>query len=70
MIEFFKSILNAITTVFDMFSYLVTGLVQLFSMIPSGFAMLTYSIGFLPSVLLAFASVAITISIVYLIIGR
>lgn len=70
MIEFFKSILNAITTVFDMLSYLVTGLVQLFSMIPSGFAMLTYSIGFLPTVLLAFASVAITISIVFLIIGR
>ena len=63
MIEFFKSILNAITTVFDMLSYLVTGLVQLF-------AMITYSIGFLPTVLLAFASVAITLSIVYLIIGR
>lgn len=70
MIEFFKSILNSITTVFDMLSYLVTGLVQLFAMIPSGFAMLTYSIGFLPTVLLAFASVAITISIVYFIIGR
>ena len=70
MIEFFKSILNAITTFFDMLSYLVTGLVHLFAMIPSGFAMLTYSIGFLPTVLLAFASVAITISIVYLIIGR
>lgn len=70
MIEFFKSILNSITTVFDMLSYLVTGLVQLFAMIPSGFAMITYSIGFLPTVLLAFASVAITLSIVYLIIGR
>lgn len=70
MIEFFKSILSAITTLFDMVSYLVTGLVQLFAMIPSGFALLTYSIGFLPTVLLAFASVAITISIVYLIIGR
>ena len=70
MIEFFTSMLNAITTLFDMVSYLVTGLVQLFAMIPSGFALLTYSIGFLPTVLLAFASVAITISIVYLIIGR
>ena len=70
MIEFFKSILNAITTLFDMVSYLVTGLVPHYVMIPSGFALLTYSIGFLPTVLLAFASVAITISIVYLIIGR
>lgn len=70
MIEFFKSILNGLSTLFDMVSYLVNGLVQLFAMIPSGFALLTYSIGFLPTVLLAFASVAITISIVYLIIGR
>lgn len=70
MIEFFKSILNSITTLFDLIKYLVTGLVQLFAMIPSAFAMLTYSIGFLPTVLLGFAAVAITISIVYLIIGR
>lgn len=31
---------------------------------------LTYSIGYLPSVLLAFAAVAITLSIVFLILGR
>jgi hypothetical protein len=70
MIEFFKSILNAVSTLFDLVKYLVTGLVQLFTMIPSAFSMLTYSIGFLPTVLLGFAAVAITISIVYLIIGR
>lgn len=48
----------------------MTGLVQLIAMIPSAFAMLTYSIGYLPSVLLAFAAVAITLSIVFLILGR
>lgn len=70
MIEFFKSILNAFGTLFDLVKYLVTGLFQLFAMIPSAFAMLTYSIGFLPTALLGFAAVALTISIVYLIIGR
>lgn len=70
MIEFFKSILNAVGTLLDLVKYLVTGLVQLFAMIPSAFSMLTYSIGFLPTVLLGFAAVAITLSIVYLIIGR
>lgn len=70
MIEFFKSIINTISTLFDFVSYLINGLAELFSMIPSGFALLSYSIGFLPTVLLAFASVAITLSIVYLIIGR
>lgn len=70
MIEFFKSIINTISTLFDFISYLINGLVQLFLMIPSGFALLSYSIGFLPTVLLAFASVAVTLSIIYLIIGR
>ena len=70
MIEFFKSIINTISTLFDFVSYLINGHVELFSMIPSGFALLSYSIGFLPTVLLAFASVAITLSIIYLIIGR
>ena len=70
MIDALKSILSAITTAFDFLGYLITGLVQLFAMIPSAFAMINYSLGFLPTVLLAFASVAITISIVYLIIGR
>lgn len=70
MIEFFKSIINTISTLFDFVSYLINGLFELFSMIPSGFALLSYSIGFLPTVLLAFASVAVTLSIIYLIIGR
>ena len=70
MIEFFKSIINTISTLFDFVSYLINGLVELFAMIPSGFSLLSYSIGFLPTVLLAFASVAVTLSIIYLIIGR
>jgi hypothetical protein len=70
LINFFNSVLNFFKTVLDMLSYLATGLVQMFLMIPKAFTMLTYSIGFLPSVLLAFAAVAITISIVYLIMGR
>lgn len=71
-----SSIFKALTTsgakptIYYFVEYLVTGLVQLIAMIPSAFAMLTYSIGYLPSVLLAFAAVAITLSIVFLILGR
>ena len=65
-----KSVLDFFGTILDFVEYLVTGLVQLIAMIPSAFAMLTYSIGYLPSVLLAFAAVAITLSIVFLILGR
>lgn len=70
MVDALKSVLDFFGTILDFVEYLVTGLVQLIVMIPSAFAMLTYSIGYLPSVLLAFAAVAITLSIVFLILGR
>ena len=70
MVDALKSVLDFFGTILDFVEYLVTGLVQLLVMIPSAFAMLTYSIGYLPSVLLAFAAVAITLSIVFLILGR
>lgn len=70
MIGALKSILGFFETLLDFVGFLIHGLAQLLLMIPSAFAMLTYSIGFLPSVLLAFAAIAITISIVFLIVNR
>lgn len=70
MIDALKSILGFFETLLDFVGFLISGLAELLLMIPSAFTMLTYSIGFLPSVLLAFASVAITISIVFLIVNR
>ena len=70
MIDALKSILGFFETLLDFVGFLIEGLAELLLMIPSAFTMLTYSIGFLPSVLLAFASVAITISIVFLIVNR
>lgn len=70
MVDAMKAVLSFLGTALNFIEYLVTGFVQLFGMIPSAFAMLTYSIGYLPSVLLAFAAVAITMSIVFLILGR
>lgn len=70
MIGALKSILGFFETLLDFVGFLIKGLAELLLMIPSAFTMLTYSIGFLPSVLLAFASIAITISIVFLIVNR
>lgn len=70
MVDALKSILGFFETLLDFVGFLIEGLAELLLMIPSAFTMLTYSIGFLPSILLAFASVAITISIVFLIINR
>jgi hypothetical protein len=70
VVDALKSILGFFETLLDFVGFLIEGLAELLLMIPSAFTMLTYSIGFLPSVLLAFASVAITISIVFLIVNR
>lgn len=70
MVDALKSILGFFETLLDFVGFLIKGLAELLLMIPSSFTMLTYSIGFLPSVLLAFASIAITISIVFLIVNR
>ena len=70
MVDALKSVLDFFGTLLNFVEYLVSGLIQLIAMIPSGFAMITYSIGYLPSVILAFAAVAITLSIVFLILGR
>lgn len=70
MVTALKSILGFFETLLDFVGFLIEGLAELLLMIPSAFTMLTYSIGFLPSVLLAFASIAITISIVFLIVNR
>lgn len=70
MVDALKSILGFFETLLDFVGFLISGLAELLLMIPSAFTMLTYSIGFLPTVLLAFASIAITISIVFLIVNR
>lgn len=70
MVDALKSILGFFETLLDFVGFLIEGLAELLLMIPSAFTMLTYSLGFLPSVLLAFASIAITISIVFLIVNR
>lgn len=70
MLNALKAIMDFFGTILDLVKYLVTGLVQLFALLPQAFLMLTYSIGFLPTMLLAFAAVAITISIVFLLINR
>ena len=62
MVDALKAVLDFLGTVLDFIEYLVTGLVQLFAMIPSAFTMLTYSIGYLPSVLMDFADVSIKLS--------
>ena len=68
--NFFSWIIDTVSTVFEFFGSVVTGLFNIIKSIPSVITMLTGSIGYLPSTIAAFATITLTISIVYLIVGR
>lgn len=67
----------AIQSIIDFFASIgallwsfVTGIWTMLQMLPAAVTMITSSVATMPLVLVAFASAAITISVVYLIIGR
>lgn len=75
--DFFESIVDFFTSLFDIIGAvvslglnLITGLLDLLFLIPKGVSFLTNSLGALPSFLLAFASVTITVSVIFIIVNR
>lgn len=70
MLEFFKMIGSVITTLLGFLWNLVNGLVQFFALIAEFLTYLTTAVGFLPSPLIAFCMMGISVSILLMIIGR
>lgn len=70
MIQFFQSIIDFLLSVQSIVRSFVDGIFQLISMIPGALAMVNSSVAAMPSVLVAFAVGMISVSVVYLIIGR
>ncbi len=70
MIEFFEKIIDIFETAFSFLLNLISGLVNMITMLPLGVTFVTYATGFLPSVILSFVLAAISIRVIYLIIGR
>lgn len=70
VIDFFQGLIDIITSLINLVISLVKGLIQLISLIPSAVHMLTMSIGVLPSILVGFATATITISVIFIIVGR
>lgn len=70
MAAFLQSIGDFILSVVQLLYNFVLGIFQLLSMLPGAMAMVTGSIASMPLVLIAFATGLISISVVYLIIGR
>lgn len=66
----FQKISNFFDTIIDFLSSLVGGFINLFKTLPLVKSFASSAISSLPSFLLAFATITILISIVYLIVGR
>lgn len=70
MIAALNEIITFIGSLIDLVVKIVTGLVQLLQMIPSMVQTLNGSLSLLPSILVAFASVTITVAVIFIILGR
>lgn len=70
MFKFFDWLVDIITALVDFLWTLIKGLIQLISLIPSGVTALTNSIGLLPSLFVGFATATITISVIFILVGR
>lgn len=65
--QWFIDIFNSVWTFIES---LIKGIADLFSVIPQAVTYLTSALGYLPSTLVVFATLSITISVIYLIVGR
>ena len=70
MIAIFQGIYNFLSAIGGVVVNLLVGIYQMIIMIPSALSMLLYSVGYMPSVILAFAVAMVTVSVVYMVIGR
>lgn len=70
LISGIKSIVNAIVSAFKFLGLLIDGILDLVQMLPEGIEMLVDSLAALPSSIVAFASAGITISVIFIMVGR
>lgn len=70
MLDFLSSISTAITTLFSFLFSQVQNLFHLLQLLASGSVLLTSAIAFMPPAVAVFATAFITISVVFLIVGR
>lgn len=68
--NFFTSISDFLTSLIDFLINQITGLLQVFRTIPSVISMFSRAIAFIPPSIAVFATLTITISVVYLVVGR
>lgn len=64
------SLFDSFSTIFDFIQNLIDKLVSFFKLVGTGVAYATQVIGTLPTWLVVFAAAGITVSVIYLIVGR
>lgn len=70
MLDFLAGISNAIVAVFQLLINLISGLVQLVALAFEFVSYITIVLGYLPTPLLAFAGLGISLSVILLLVGR
>jgi len=70
MLDALHQIVEFIGMIIDFAIQLITGLIQLLLLIPKCIQMLTGSLLFLPPFLVAFATATVTVSVIFIIVGR
>ena len=70
IIDFLKELGSFFQTLIGMVVNLIQQLITFVLLIPVGVNMLITSVGYLPSILIVFATLSITISVIYLVLGR
>ena len=68
--KFFDWFITTVGSLINLVCSLVKGIIRLISLIPTAVETLTLSLGILPSILIAFASVTITVSVIFILVGR
>ena len=70
MLDFLAGISNAIVAVFQLLINLISGIVQLVALAFEFLSYLTIVLGYLPTPLLAFAGLGISLSVILLLVGH
>ena len=70
MLDFLAGISNAIVAVFQLLINLISGIVQLVALAFEFLSYLTIVLGYLPTPLLAFAGLGVSLSVILLLVGR
>lgn len=70
IIDFLSSIGSALSSIFSLLANAITGLLQIFKLLPSLIATVTDFMGGMPVIISAFMAATLGVSITFLILGR